>query len=163
MGDNAEAVLDIQALRDLRTATGLPFQRVLNATRRKLTAVLDLERKLHRPVQYLQIMLPAAAEGITFLDQVADGAWLRKRLAGVQVLVLSDYGGGTRGEWLDAVPHVVLVHEGIAGEEVTGFVREFWQRIGVGKEPQAAFEEALGCAAEARRWVEGRFGEAVWV
>lgn len=162
-GDDSEAVLELQALRELRAATGLQFQRVLNATRRKLADMLRLERKLHRPVQYLQITLPAAAEGITFPDQVADGAWLRQQLAGVQVLVLNDYRGGTRGEWLEVVPHVVLMHEGIGGEEVTAFVREFWQGIGLGKEPQAAFEEALGCAVEARRWVEGRFAEEVWV
>ena len=118
---------------------------MLSATRRKLADVLELERKLHRPAQLLQVTLPASAEGITFLDQVADGAWLCKRLDGVQVLVLSDYRGGT-GEWLSGA-HVVLLRDGIGAEEhrLCGS-SEGW----VGKSA-AAFEEALGCAMEVRR------------
>ena len=90
------------------------------------------------------------------------GAWLRSRLAGVPVLLLSDYRGSELSDWLDAVPHVVLLHAGIPAAEATIVAREFWQAIGSGKDPQAALEEALAhCAPETSRWVEGRFGESV--
>ncbi len=154
-GNDHQAVLDIETLRELRAATGLQFQRVLSATRRKLADALELERKLHRPTQLLQVTLPASAEGITFLDQVADGAWLCKRLDGVQVLVLSDYRGEEQGEWLETVPHVVLLRTGIGAEEATVLVRKFWEGIGLGKEPAVALEEAIGCCAmEMRPFLE---------
>ena len=105
--------------------------------------------------QMLQVTLPASAEGITFVDQVADGAWLCKRLAGVQVLVLSDYRGEEQGEWLGVVPHAVLLRTGIGAEEATVLVRKFWEGIGLEKEPAMALEEAIGCCAmEVRQLVE---------
>ena len=53
------------------------------------------------------------------------------RLAGVPVLLLSDYHGAELGVWLDVVPHVVLLHTGIAAAEATVVAREFWQAIGL--------------------------------
>ncbi len=162
MGDDYEAVLDVKTLRTLRATTGLHYQRVLDATRHKLAEVIKIQHRLRRPVPMLQITLPATASGITFKDKLADAAWLGSRLAGVPVLLLTDYRGTELGDWLDAVPHVVLLHEGIAAEEATIVSREFWQGIGSGKDPQAALEAALNCcAAETRRWVEGRFAESI--
>jgi hypothetical protein len=146
-GNDHQAVLDVRTLCELRAATGLQLQRVLSASRRKLADALELERRLHRPARLLQVTLPASAEGITFVDQVADGAWLCKRLAGVRVLLLSDYRGEEQGDWLGAVPHVVLLRTGIGAEEATVLVRKFWEGIGLEKEPAAALEEAIGCCA----------------
>lgn len=161
-GDDYEAVLDVKTLRALRAATGLNYQRVLDATRHKLAEVLKMAPRLRRPVPMLQITLPAAAAGVTFQDKLADPAWLRRRLAGVPVLLLSDYHGEELGDWLEVVPHVVLLHAGIAAEEATIVAREFWQGIGSGKEPPAALEEALACCtAETRQLVAGRFAQPV--
>jgi hypothetical protein len=78
------------------------------------------------------------------------------------VLLLSDYCGEELGDWLEVVPHVVLLHAGIAPAEATVVAREFWQAIGSGQEPPAALEAALAhCTPETRRWVEGRFAESV--
>ena len=161
-GDNYEAVLGLKTLRTLRAATGLQYQRVLDATRPKLAGVLKMAPRLRRPLPMLHITLPAAAGGITFGDQPADPTWLHHQLTGVPVLLLSDYRGETLGDWLEVVPHVVLLHEGIAPAEATILAREFWQRIGTGQQPPAALEEALACCtAETRQRVEGRFTEPV--
>ena len=161
-GDNYEAVLGLKTLRTLRAATGLQYQRVLDATRPKLAKVLKMALRLRRPLPMLHITLPAAAGGITFGDQHADPTWLHHQLTGVPVLLLSDYRGETLGDWLEVVPHVVLLHEGIAPAEATILAREFWQRIGTGQEPPAALEEALAhCTAETRRLVKSRFAEPV--
>lgn len=162
MGDDYEAVLDVKTLRVLRAATGLHYQRVLDATRHKLAEVIKIQHRLRRPVPLLQVTLPATAGGITFGDKLADATWLRTRLAGVPVLLLTDYRGAELGDWLEVVPHVVLLHEGIAPEEATVVAREFWQAIGSGQEPPAALEAALAhCTAETRRLVEGRSAESV--
>jgi hypothetical protein len=95
----------------------------------------------------LQITLPASAEGVTMLDKRADGAWLRKRLAGVRVLVLSDYRGEERGDWMEVVPHVVVLREGICAEDKARLARQFWSSIGLAKEPAVALEEAMECCA----------------
>ncbi|MFN8469186.1 MAG: hypothetical protein U0X20_26760 [Caldilineaceae bacterium] len=161
-GENYEAVLGVKTLRTLRAATGLQYRRVLDATRHKLAGVLKMAPRLRRPVPMLHITLPAAAEGIAFEDKEADPTWLRRQLAGVPVLLLSDYRGEELGDWLEVVPHVVLLHAGIAAAEATVVAREFWQGIGSGQEPPAALEAALAhCTAETRRLVESRFAQSV--
>ena len=147
-GNDHQAVLDIETLRELRAATGLQFQRVLSATRRKLADALELERKLHRPTQLLQVTLPASAEGITFVDQVADGAWLRKRLDGVQVLVLSDYRGEEQGEWLRVVPHAVLLRTGIGRRRRPCWCGSSGRGLGWGRSRRWRWRRRLGAV----RW-----------
>lgn len=159
-GDDYEGVLDVRTLRSLRASAGLQYRRVLDATRHKLAAVLKMACRLRHPLPLLQITLPAAAEGITFQDKLADAPWLRSHLPGVQVMLLTNYRGADLGDWLDTVPHVVLLHAGIPPKEATSFAREFWQGIGTGKDPEAALEAALShCAPDTTRWVAARFAE----
>ena len=92
-GDNYEAVLGVKTLRTLRTATGLQYQRVLDATRHKLAEVIKISTGCAGRCPCCRLRCPPAAEGITFQDKPADATWLRKALAGVPVLLLTDYRG----------------------------------------------------------------------
>jgi len=136
-------LLDLGALRDLRSATGLQFNRLLHPIRRKFAAHLHRERSLGHPVELLQLALPSSPAGVAFDDILADGGWLRPRLAGIQLLLLTCWSGSHDGGWLPAVPFVVTLDERMGKEDAAAFCRAFWRQIGWGQEPGAALEETL--------------------
>ena len=85
--------LDLVAWRSVRAASGLQFQRVLGATRRKFAEHLRRERGLHRPLDLLHLAVPASTAGLQFAGDLADGDWLIARLAGVRIMLLAPWTG----------------------------------------------------------------------
>jgi hypothetical protein len=142
-GPDSELLLDLAALRAVRAATGLRFQRLLNATRSKLSESLRRQRSLGHPVEYMHMSLHATAEGLELADGVVDGNWLSERLAGVRVLLLASCESDSIGDWLGVVPYVITLAECIAHEDAAALTQHFWHGIGLGKEPGEALDEAL--------------------
>ena len=136
-------MLDLAALRAVRSATGLKFQRLLDATRPKFAAALRRERSLGRPVELLHLALHASPEGVEFADGVADGSWLSERLFGVRIMLLASCRGDSIGDWLGVVPHVITLSEDITHEDAAVLTQHFWHNIGLNMEPGAALDEAL--------------------
>ena len=89
IGPDSALMLDLAALRAVRSATGLKFHRLLDATRPKFAETLRRERSLGRPVELLHLALHASPEGVEFADGVADGNWLSERLFGVRIMLLA--------------------------------------------------------------------------
>jgi hypothetical protein len=143
IGPDSALMLDLAALRAVRSATGLKFHRVLDATRPKFAASLRRERDLGRPVELLHLALHASPEGVEFADGVADGNWLSERLFGVRIMLLASCRGDSIGDWLGVVPHVITLSEDISHEDAAVLTQRFWHNIGLGMEPGAALDEAL--------------------
>ena len=144
IGPDSALMLDLAALRAVRSATGLKFLRILDATRSKFAATLRRERGLGRPIELLHLALHASPEGVEFADGVADGAWLSERLFGVRIMLLASCQGDSIGDWLGVVPHVITLSEEIAHEDAAVLTQHFWHNIGLSMEPGAALDEALG-------------------
>ena len=137
IGPDSALMLDLAALRAVRSATGLKFQRLLDATRPKFAATLRRERGLGRPVELLHLALHASPEGVEFADGVADGNWLSERLFGVRIMLLASCRGDTIGDWLGVVPHVITLSEDITHEDAAVLTQHFWHNIGLNLEPGA--------------------------
>lgn len=135
-------MLDLDTLRALRAETGLSFHRILDTTRKNFRQHLKREASFGRPVELLHLALPAAEAGVEFSDGLADGQWLRERLAGVRVLLLARYSSDQVPEWAGAVPHVMVLPDKIEEEEGAMVVRKFWHNIGLKMAPQEAWARA---------------------
>ncbi len=143
IGPDSALMLDLAALRAVRSATGLQFRRVLDATRLKFAATLRRERELGRPVELLHLALHALPEGVEFADGLADGNWLSERLFGVRIVLLASCRGDSIGDWLGVVPHVITLSEDITHEDAAVLTQHFWHNIGLNMDPGAALDEAL--------------------
>ncbi len=143
IGPDSALMLDLAALRAVRSATGLKFMRILDATRAKFTLTLRRERNLGRPVELLHLALHASPAGVEFADGVADGNWLSERLFGVRIMLLASCQGDSIGDWLGVVPHVITLSEDISHEDAAVLTQHFWHNIGLSMEPGAALDEAL--------------------
>ena len=143
IGPDSALMLDLAALRAVRSATGLKFHRVLDATRPKFAASLRRERDLGRPVELLHLALHASPAGVEFADGVADGNWLSERLFGVRIMLLASCRGDSIGDWLGVVPHVITLSEDISHEDAAVLTQHFWHNIGLNLDPGAALDEAL--------------------
>jgi hypothetical protein len=143
IGLDSALMLDLAALRAVRSATGLKFMRILDATRSKFATALRRERQLGRPVELLHLALHASPEGVEFADGVADGSWLSERLFGVRIMLLASCRGDSIGDWLGVVPHVITLSEEISHEDAAVLTQHFWHNIGLHMEPGAALDEAL--------------------
>jgi hypothetical protein len=143
IGLDSALMLDLAALRAVRSATGLKFTRILDATRSKFDTALRRERHLGRPIELLHLALHASPEGVEFGDGVADGSWLSERLFGVRIMLLASCRGDTVGDWLGVVPHVITLSEEISHEDAAVLTQHFWHNIGLSMEPGAALDEAL--------------------
>jgi hypothetical protein len=158
LGEERASWLGIEALRRLRDEMGLQFDRLYGTTRQTLKERLKMQRALHYGARYVQLAVPAAAEGITCGDGLAAGMAeddpLCARLGHVAVLVACDFRGEVAGAWLEAPAFTLLLREGMPPEEGTRLVEVFWHAIGGGAAPRAALEEALAaCRVEAQQWV----------
>jgi hypothetical protein len=143
IGPDSALMLDLAALRAVRSATGLEFHRVLDATRPKFAEALRRERNFGRPVELLHLALHASPAGVEFADGVADGSWLSERLFGVRIMLLASCRGDSIGDWLGVVPHVITLSEDITHEDAAVLTQRFWHNIGLGMEPGPALDEAL--------------------
>jgi hypothetical protein len=143
VGPDSALMLDLAALRAVRSATGLKFQRLLDATRPKFAEALRRERGLGRPIELLHLALHASPAGVEFGDGVADGNWLSERLFGVRIMLLASCRGDTIGDWLGVVPHVITLSEDITHEDAAVLTQHFWHNIGLNLDPGAALDEAL--------------------
>ena len=143
IGPDNTLLLDMAALRAVRSATGLQFRRLLDATRAKFAETLRRERSLRRPVELLHLALHASPAGVEFADGVADGSWLSERLFGVRIMLLAACRGDSIGDWLGVVPHVITLSEDITREDAAILAQHFWHNIGLSMEPGAALDEAL--------------------
>jgi hypothetical protein len=143
IGPESALMLDLAALRAVRSATGLAFKRLIDATRPKFAELLRRERGLGRPVELLHLALHASPEGVQFADGVADGNWLSERLFGVRIMLLASCRGDSIGDWLGVVPHVITLSEDISHEDAAVLTQHFWHNIGLNMEPGAALDEAL--------------------
>ena len=143
IGPDSALMLDLAALRAVRSATGLKFHRVLDVTRPKFAEALRRERSIGRPVELLHLALHASPEGVEFADGVADGSWLSERLFGVRIMLLASCRGDSIGDWLGVVPHVITLSEDISHEDAAVLTQHFWHNIGLSMEPGPALDEAL--------------------
>ncbi len=143
IGPDSALMLDLAALRAVRSATGLKFTRILDATRAKFAETLRRERGLGRPLELLHLALHASPAGVEFADGVADGNWLSERLFGVRIMLLASCQGDSIGDWLGVVPHVITLSEDITHEDAAVLTQHFWHNIGLNLEPGAALDEAL--------------------
>jgi hypothetical protein len=143
IGPDSALMLDLAALRAVRSATGLKFTRILDATRSKFATALRRERGFGRPIELLHLALHASPDGVEFADGVADGSWLSERLFGVRIMLLASCRGDSIGDWLGVVPHVITLSEDITHEDAAVLTQHFWHNIGLGKEPEEALDEAL--------------------
>ena len=143
IGPDSALMLDLAALRAVRSATGLKFQRLVDATRPKFAEALRRERSLGRPVELLHLALHASPAGVEFADGVADGNWLSERLFGVRIMLLASCRGDSIGDWLGVVPHVITLSEDISHEDAAVLTQHFWHNIGLSMEPGPALDEAL--------------------
>jgi len=149
-GPKREAVLGIDALREVRAATGLKYARLLDATRLKLRQAFGRQRGFGKPIEYVHMGLRASDAGFELADGCMEAPWMNKQLAGVRVLLLTKCASHEIGDAL-GVPYVVTVREEIADAEAAVLAEEFWMGIGRGAEPGAALEEAVEqCASRVR-------------
>jgi hypothetical protein len=144
VGQDSALMLDLAALRAVRSATGLQFMRLLDTTRHKFATALRRERSFGRPVELLHVALHASHDGVQFADGVADGNWLSERLLGVRIMLLASCEGDSVGDWLGVVPQVITLSEEIGHEDAAVLTRHFWHNIGLNMEPGVALDEALG-------------------
>jgi len=154
VGADSALMVDLAALRAVKSATGLCFHRILDVTRDGFDAYLRRERSKGRPVELLHLAVHASHAGIHFGDGVVEGDWLSERLLGVRVMLLAGCEGDRVGDWLGVVPHVVTLAEEIAHEDAAALTQHFWCAIGRGLAPDAALDSALAhCAPVVSEYV----------
>ena len=144
IGSDSALMVDLAALRAVRSATGLQFRRLVDASRDDFEAHLRRERSKGRPVELLHLALHADHAGVAFADGTADGNWLSERLCGVRVLLLAGCQGDWVGDWLGVVPHVITLSEEISHADAGLLTEHFWKGIGHGLDADAALDAALG-------------------
>jgi hypothetical protein len=143
IGPDSALMLDLAALRAVRSTTGLAFKRIVDTSRPKFAGALRRERNLGRPVELLHLALHASPDGVEFADGLADGNWLSERLFGVRIMLLASCRGDTIGDWLGVVPHVITLSEDITHEDAAVLTQHFWHNIGQSMDPGPALDEAL--------------------
>ncbi len=140
LGEDAMLETDLAALRGI-AAFQLAVMR--NVKRADLEALLERHRANGSPVRLLHLAMHANHAGLAFSDGMADGLWLSRHLAGVEVLVLAGCESDRVADLLNVVPAVVSMRDEIDNRDASIFARAFWAAMGAGQDAQGAFDEAL--------------------
>lgn len=142
VGVGSDAALEVD-LAALRGVAGLQLAVLRNVSKSSLEALLERHRANGFPVRYLHLAVHASHEGLAFDDGLADGLWLSRHLAGVEVLVLAGCESDHVGDLLSVVPAVISMRDEIENRDASIFSRAFWTAIAQGLDVTAALDEAL--------------------
>lgn len=140
LGTDTTLEVDVAALRGV---AAFQLAVLADAKRADLEALLERHRAAGNPVRFLHLGMHANHQGVAFADGLADGSWLSRNLAGVEVLVLAGCESDRVGDWLSVVPAVVSMRSRIDNRDASIFSRAFWTAIGQGQDVQAALDWAL--------------------
>lgn len=140
LGEDAMLETDLAALRGV-TAYQLAVMR--NVKRADLEALLERHRANGSPIRLLHLSMHASHAGLAFADGLADGLWLSRHLAGVEVLVLAGCESDRVADLLNVVPAVVSMRGEIDNRDASIFCRAFWAAVAAGQDAQGAFDDAL--------------------
>ena len=140
LGEDAMLETDLAALRGV-TAFQLAVMR--NVKRADLEALLERYRANGSPIRMLHLAVHANHAGLAFADGLADGLWLSRHLAGVEVLVLAGCESDRVADLLSVVPAVISMRDEIDNRDASIFCRAFWAAVAAGQDAQGAFDDAL--------------------
>ncbi len=143
VGPDAALQVDLAALREVATATGLHYTRLLPVTLGNLKAALARRREDGCPIPYVHLAVHAGPNGLQFLDGTASGVELSEVLAGVKVLLIAGCSADQVGDLLGVVPTVVTLREAITHEDARALTRVFWQAVGEGLTGEQAYGRVL--------------------
>lgn len=143
VGPDYELYSDLSALRVVRSATGLSFHRILNATGEDVDTKLRRGIQVSRPVRYLHFAAHMGKDGVKLADGFYDGHWWSERLSGLQVVLLAGCDSSEIGDWMRVVPHVVSFSEEVKHQDAAMFTESFWMSIGLGQDADDAVDYAL--------------------
>lgn len=142
IGKDAQLQIDLASLRAVKTKTGMGFTRIMPVTKERLHLTLANARTSGRPIRLLHLSVHAEPEFIA-LDEKVDAVWLSGELQDVQILVLAGCETSAVGTWLGVVPNVVTMLEAVRMDDAARFSEVFWTNIGLGKNSEDAFYDAL--------------------
>lgn len=134
--------MDLASLRAVQMASGLEFERVLDADPDKFKKVMDRAR-MQRYQTYVHLAIRSDKNGYQFGDEIVDAEWMSGVLGGVLVLVVAGAESDWVGDLLGVVPYVVTMSEEVNQRDAAAFARAFWTEIGKGIGPQRALNLAL--------------------
>lgn len=140
VGNDPALEVDLAALRGV---AGLQLATLRNVSKASLEALLERHRANGNPVRYLHLAVHASHDGLLLADGLADGLWLSRHLAGVEILVLAGCESDRVGDLLSVVPAVISMRDEIENRDASIFSRAFWAAIAQGMDAQAALEAAL--------------------
>lgn len=142
IGSDAALSLDLASLRAVRTATGMEFARIKDATLDALKTALDRERAHGRRCN-VHLAVHSSPLGVELGGKVIDAVALSEILDGVQVLLIAGCQSDQIGDFLGVVPAVVSFSEDVGHNDAAAFTLAWWTAIGDGLEPAAALRYAL--------------------
>ena len=143
VGPDSALMLDLAALRAVRSATGLKFSAFSTPRGPSLPRHCGASAASGGRSSCCTWRSMPRRRGWNSRDGVADGNWLSERLFGVRIMLLASCQGDSVGDWLGVVPHVITLSEEISHEDAAVLTQHFWHNIGLSMEPGPALDEAL--------------------
>lgn len=137
---------DNAMLRKVQAQTPIRITRLLPVNRASLKRTIDRHRASGRPIDYIHFGVHSGPQGLIFEDGVASGLWLSQQLTGVRTVLIAGCNGDQVADLLGVVGAVVSLREEVDNREAALFATAFWLQIGMGLEPEEAFERALAAA-----------------
>ena len=138
--DTTMCELDRDALR----RTGVPFQRLGNATKASITGELRRRRQAGTLYPWVHVTAHADARGVELADGLAGGEWWAGELDGVQVVLLAACKTETVADALAGLVTVVFVsNTDIETNDAADFTYAFWRHMKEHGDPVRAYRQAI--------------------
>lgn len=148
VGNEPGLKLDLAALREVESESGIVVTRCFPARFARFEATLNRYRAAGTPIKYVHFSVHATAgegagtEGALFMDDVVSGERLSGVLNGVEVAFVAGCNAETLGDLMGVVPTVVTFKEDVGHEHAHLATKVFWLAIGRGLPGRAAYREA---------------------
>lgn len=144
---------DLAALRQAR----VPFRRIVDATKALVSRELLRRREAGDLYRWLHVGTHAGPDGMLLCDGVADRGYWNEQLTGIEGVFLAGCEDVTVADWLiGQVSWVVAALERLDNEQTGRFTKVFWEGLGRGRAPRAAYAEACRVVPQFREYTDFR-------
>ncbi len=137
---------------------GVPFHRIIEATKHKIDDEFRRRRADHTLYKWVHISSHAGADGVLLADGVANAEWWHEVLVGVQVLFLAACETVEIADALAGMMTVISTTEEIEDKHAADFTYIFWRQMKEHGRPERAYQEALLAVPQVAEFTDIRLG-----
>lgn len=139
-------------------STGLPFHRIIEATKQKIDDEFRRRRADNTLYKWVHISGHAGADGVLLADGVANAEWWNEILVGVQVLFLAACESVAIADALAGMMTVISTTEEIEDKHAADFTYIFWRQMKEHGSPGRAYQEASLAVPQVAEFTDIRLG-----